>query len=487
MYGTLLAGVGLIVSSVTVSAETITVCASGCDYTSIIDAVSAASDGDVIQLSAETYHEGVAINPYGKSITIQGDVNPDGEPTSAIAAQGNHRVFEFNSGESAATAILSIRVIDGYSTGRGGGIYCLGSSPSFVNCHFQENNSDQGGGAISFNEGSNAVLQGCHFVGNRSSGEGGAIFNVASSPTFNGCVFRSNLARTFGGAVSNNSDCSPVFLDCQFIENSTDLTIGSTGGAVSGYYGGFTLMTRCEMVRNTSGFGGATYYRGSSLSIDDCKFEENSAVLGGGALYVRQDTYFVTGSTFAGNVSGESGGAITARDALLAIEQASLTNNVASVSGGGVHSLNPAPRMLSVADSLLCGNLPNQVDGSWQDEGGNELATECAPCPDEDADGVCDEVDKCPGIPDVDSDGDGLLDCLDACPFDPLKIEPGLCGCGVQDTMVQGDFNCDGIFDEADYYAMQSALGICAADLDGDGVVGGSDLGLLFVAWGACP
>ena len=29
--------------------------------------------------------------------------------------------------------------------------------------------------------------------------------------------------------------------------------------------------------------------------------------------------------------------------------------------------------------------------------------------------------------------------------------------------------------------------GPCCADLDGDGVVGGSDLGLLFVEWGPCP
>ena len=58
MYRTLLATVALAFSSVTVSAETITVCASGCDYTSINAAISAASGGDVIHLSAETYFQG---------------------------------------------------------------------------------------------------------------------------------------------------------------------------------------------------------------------------------------------------------------------------------------------------------------------------------------------------------------------------------------------------------------------------------------------
>lgn len=35
--------------------------------------------------------------------------------------------------------------------------------------------------------------------------------------------------------------------------------------------------------------------------------------------------------------------------------------------------------------------------------------------------------------PGADADGDGRLDCEDACPNDPLKTEPGVCGCGQAD------------------------------------------------------
>ena len=72
MYRTLLATVGLAISSATASAETITVCASGCDYTSINAAIGAAGDGDVIQLAAETYFEGEQIDTLGKAITLRG-------------------------------------------------------------------------------------------------------------------------------------------------------------------------------------------------------------------------------------------------------------------------------------------------------------------------------------------------------------------------------------------------------------------------------
>jgi hypothetical protein len=35
---------------------------------------------------------------------------------------------------------------------------------------------------------------------------------------------------------------------------------------------------------------------------------------------------------------------------------------------------------------------------------------------------------------DCDSDQDGVSDCYDACPWDPAKVCPGECGCGVPDT-----------------------------------------------------
>ena len=84
MYRTLLATVALALSSVTASAETITVCASGCDYTSINAAISAASNGDVIQLAAETYFEGEQIDTLGKAITLRGATNKSGEPASIL-------------------------------------------------------------------------------------------------------------------------------------------------------------------------------------------------------------------------------------------------------------------------------------------------------------------------------------------------------------------------------------------------------------------
>ena len=116
-----------------------------------------------------------------------------------------------------------------------------------------------------------------------------------------------------------------------------------------------------------------------------------------------------------------------------------------------------------------------------------------------------------------DRDADGVPDQSDGCPDDPNKTEPGDCGCGVVDTNVYGDIDCDGDYDEDDIRlgmadfgitegndpvagdadgdgdvdaddrtAVNDALGLCAADIDGDGQVDGADLSYVLGYWGLC-
>jgi hypothetical protein len=90
---------------------------------------------------------------------------------------------------------------------------------------------------------------------------------------------------------------------------------------------------------------------------------------------------------------------------------------------------------------------------------------------DADEDGVCNDVDACPGFDDrIDSDGDGVPDGCDICPNDPsiqYSEDPdyGVCGC-------DGDTDGDGVC---------NSLDICQGfddhvDSDGDGVPDGCDI-----------
>ena len=51
---------------------------------------------------------------------------------------------------------------------------------------------------------------------------------------------------------------------------------------------------------------------------------------------------------------------------------------------------------------------------------------------------------------------------------------------------VAGDFNGDGVLDGDDYIAIREHLGICAADIDANGVVNGVDLAYVLGSWGSC-
>ncbi len=75
-----------------------------------------------------------------------------------------------------------------------------------------------------------------------------------------------------------------------------------------------------------------------------------------------------------------------------------------------------------------------------------------------------DDASKFVGLDCPDTDGDGTLNCRDGCPNDPLKVAPGICGCGVADT----DTDLDGVADCLDNCDAIANPGY--ADCDSDGV-----------------
>ena len=76
--------------------------------------------------------------------------------------------------------------------------------------------------------------------------------------------------------------------------------------------------------------------------------------------------------------------------------------------------------------------------------------------------------------------GDGNLDAVEFVVVEVCEISIGGACC-------PADLDGDGLVGGGDLGLLLAAWGTGAADLDGDGAVGGSDLGLMLAAFGACP
>ncbi|MEE9131261.1 MAG: hypothetical protein V3T84_14670 [Phycisphaerales bacterium] len=112
--------------------------------------------------------------------------------------------------------------------------------------------------------------------------------------------------------------------------------------------------------------------------------------------------------------------------------------------------------------------------------------------PDEDDDGVPDDLDNCLGLanPDqADGDGDAVGDACDLCPETDPDTSVGLDGCPFAFCFF-ADLDGNGSVGASDLLALLAAWGPNACgppDFDGNGSVGASDLLVLLVNWGPCP
>jgi hypothetical protein len=101
-----------------------------------------------------------------------------------------------------------------------------------------------------------------------------------------------------------------------------------------------------------------------------------------------------------------------------------------------------------------------------------EISTlQASGCPDDDGDGVCNDVDACPGFDDtLDDDGDGVPDDCDPCPVDNPDDTDGDGICDSDDICPDGDDTIDTDGDGVPDFCDICEGGNDAADGDGDGV-----------------
>lgn len=390
-------------------AETLTVCQRGCDHQSINAAIAAASDGDVIELAAETFFEGHPVNPLGKAITLRGSKNSAGDPSSILDGDTAHQVIYCIGGETSDTIFENLIIQRGSASG-GAGMGNIGSGPTLLNCWFRNNLAiDYAGGMLVYS--GSPILIDCKFEENSS--------------TFAG-----------GGMYVDNSDCA--LTRCTFVRNST---AGRGGGVANLGAGDFELID-CHFEDNVATEGGGMYNYFSHPTLIDCRFRGNAFLANtgtevGGGMYNDNSDPLLFDCTLIGNFSAQYGGGLFNYLSDPILDGCLVSDNMTSGLGGGIANVKSTPTLVN---SVVCANGPDQINGGFDDAGGNHVGEECP-------------TEKCPT--DLNQDGGTTGSDLGR-----LLMAWGHCG------SCPSDFNRDGIVDRIDLQLLVAAWGPCHEHFD---------------------
>ena len=235
---------------------------------------------------------------------------------------------------------------------RGGGMHNVnGSSPTIINCTFNDNSAYDGGGMHNYDSSSPSITD-CTFTGNSATNYGGGMINdTNASPTITNCSFENNSAG-YGGGVFNQ-ESSPDFLNCVFKSNNT-ITVGTTGqgGGMENYINSSPVITNCVFTGNNAENrgGGMLNATNSSPVITNCTFAGNSAKFGGAISNMYAPTLpLVTNCIMWGNMASDSGPEVYNYDG------GAITINYTDIAGGyaGTGNIDLDPYFVATDDLHL--------------------------------------------------------------------------------------------------------------------------------------
>ena len=360
----------------TATAQTFTVCPTGCDYNTIQGAIDGVPDNATIEIAAGTYVLGSALDPQGKAVTIRGTIDESGALVTILDGGGSNRVLQCVSGEDLDTIFENLVIQNGSASGldpdnNGGGMYNLASSPTLINCTFRNNTAEYKGGGMCNADYSSPTLTNCTFTGNTSY-YGAGMHSERSTSQITGCIFTDNYADTYGGGM-RFVEGNPDLYDCKFIGNS-----GKDGAGLYMEDGAQGTVINCEFrsnVARTHG-GGLKAYDGASPEVVNCVFTENVAWKGGGLYAYYATSMVVRDCVFQNNVAFRPGeqsqGAAIFADGNAIFEYVQMT----------------------LVGTIVCGSSPDLIFGPYIDGGGNCLMGTCS---DTDGDDVADGCPEGPG------------------------------------------------------------------------------------------
>lgn len=341
----------------------------------ILAGINIALNGDTVLVHPGTYFEN--INFIGKNITVasmylitqdtsfisQTVINGGGGAQSPVAV--------FENGEDSTAVLVGFTLTNGCNY-RGGGIYCIGASPTLSylticgNFTHYWNGYSRGGGGI-YCENSNLTLENSIIINNSAMTAscpavgldcGGGIYCMNSDILLQNVLVSDNTAESGGGMYCDHSN---PHLQNVTISNNTVIPdynplwwvyFDSFGGGMSLVNGSDPVLRNVTISDNaavsgfsqySSAFGGGIYCSGSSPDFQHVLITNNS----------------VTGS-MGGVDQKNSGGGLYCTDSSPAFQDVDIKNNTAK-HGGGIYIEDQSNPHLS--DVIVSSNAADDKGG----------------------------------------------------------------------------------------------------------------------------
>jgi len=340
-------------------ADTLTVCPSACDSTTVQGAIDVASPGDTILIAtAGTITEAEIV--VDTPVTIVGFVSTVLQAGTA-RGQDVGRVLTIASGTDVELRDLVLR--HGDVTGSGGAILNQGNLT--LRSVTIELSDATNGGAI-FNQGSLVAVD-C-LLQDSSAVLGGLLYNEGTA--FLGlCHLDDGLAGSGAGIYNTGS----LSLESVYI-SSNDATGGWGGGIYQPGTEATLSVHRAELSYNLASYGAGLALAGGTAEIVGAFFQNNTATtLGGGARISSGATRFAE-STFHNNSAFDGGGVYQESSSRAHFVNVTLSSNVAHNHGGGIYVA--AKRRVDLASCTVAGNVADS-DASGSGDGGGIYVDPC--------------------------------------------------------------------------------------------------------------
>jgi len=377
------------------------VCSSGCAYSTVQAAVTAAASGDTIKVAAGAYHGVSTVGSHTqmvyitKNITLLGGFTPSNwtaaNPATNVTlldAQQLGHVFTVNGAYQATIDGFSItggKTLDGVSDS--GGIYVYDGRLILSHSKVYGNTADLDGGGIYMLRSSMSALPNSSFTSNEiysnTAGDmgGGVMLDAADTVTFTGNNIHDNTA--------TNGDGGGVYLDhcpnaafSQDLFNANHADSGSGGGlAIWGYGSGGTNQTLTGDVvsGNSASHGGGMNFDTTAYILNQVTVTGNTSAHDGGGLATYATLGTINGGVFGNNTSNGSDGGLFLQLSGASISGATVINNHATRSypaswGGGIYFYNEdLNRDATFVQNTITGNTATGRGGGVAIDGGYKV------------------------------------------------------------------------------------------------------------------